>query len=172
MIDVVEVTAIAVVVETSSDDELVRDGEAEIVDRQVELVCVRLVGHRGDAQVPEAHGLEHIDEVLVGASRIDDVLDDNNTLAVKVVVEPDEILDIIRGFGSAIGGEFHARYLALDVQSLEQVNGEHDGPVEGNQEYSVVIFVVLVDLIGHPLHSRVDFGFRDEFHESLVQNID
>ena len=93
LVNVIEVAAVAVVVEAVADDELVGDAEADVVDGEVRFVGVGLHGHGGDAHVFRAGLGQHVVQVDVGVAGIDDVLEDEDPFPANVLVEADEAVD-------------------------------------------------------------------------------
>src|SRR3990170_3083177 len=78
-----EVAVALPVVEAVSDDEAVRDGEAEVIDRDLHQPAGRLVEERADAQRGGVLPVQVADEVVEREPGVDDVLDDEDVATLN-----------------------------------------------------------------------------------------
>ena len=77
-----EVAVVLAVVEAVADDELVRDREADVVDRDVDEAPGRLVEQRADPERAGVLAAQVAEQVVERQARVDDVLDDQDVLAL------------------------------------------------------------------------------------------
>ena len=69
-------------VEAVADDEAILDGEAEVVDRHLDLGARRLVEERADLDARRMARAEELEQVRDGEAGVDDVLDEEDVLAL------------------------------------------------------------------------------------------
>ena len=97
------------VVEAVADDELVRDREADVVDRDLDEPPGRLVEQRADAQRARVLAAQVADQVVEGEAGVDDVLDDEDVASVdarrEVLEDPDQARRL--GRRPAVRGDLH-----------------------------------------------------------------
>jgi len=145
-------------VEAEADEELVRDGEANVPDGEIlDEPPVRAVeqGHHGERRrAAERQGLA---EVIQGEARVDDVLDDQDVavgeLLVEVLQEPDPRVAARVGVG-AVAGELDEVERVGDRDRPGEVGDEDDARLERRDEQRLAGFVVLGDLAAELADAR------------------
>jgi hypothetical protein len=108
-------------VEAVPDEELVRDGEADVADRQIlDEAAVRAVEERNDRQRGGGAQLERAAEVVERQAGVDDVLDQQDVavgdLRVEILEQPDA--RVAAGVG--------VRAVARELDEVERVQ-DRDG---------------------------------------------
>ena len=156
-VNIFEIAAQLVVVESVSHDEFVADFEGAVADRQRLAVGIRLEEERADF---DAGGIAaHEVGVHVGdaASRVDDVLDDDDVASCDVVVESQQALHVPRRTGPFVGGELDERNLAGEVDLLDQIAQEHERTVEHpDEDRTLLVAVIGVETLGDGCDGAVD----------------
>src|SRR4051795_5534380 len=134
-------------VEAVADRELVRDLEAHVARRQLDLAALGLGQQRADLQRGRLARAEVAQQVLQGQPRVDDVLDDQHVASRDRAVEVLEDPHHARGIGlRAVGGDRHEVDLAWDVDVAHEVGQEEDRALEDAHQQQVALGVVGRDL--------------------------
>lgn len=149
----------AVVIESVTYDELVRDADADVVDPDVFLVCFGLEEQRRDLEMLDVLGLENRFELLYGVSRIDDVLDDDHAAAFQVLIEPDELPDFVGRRRAFVRRKFHKAYLARKSVFLEDVGNDHECAVKDSDKDRSFFLMIVFDVLDHFGNREINFLF-------------
>ena len=167
-INIRQIPPLLVIVQSVAHDELVADVHSFVVDGVGVLEVVGFEEQRGDAHVSGFQVAEFLQGMAHGVARVDDVFHHDHVPAIQGVVQAYQFADDIGAFRARIRGELDEADLAGDGQPLEQLGGEHEGPVEHYKEQRILILHVAVDLIGHGLDAGFDFCLGDIQPKFLV----
>jgi hypothetical protein len=121
-------------IEPVPDEELVRDGESDVADREVfDQAAVGPVEEGDGREGRRAAERQGLDEVVERQPRVDHVLDDQDVaardLAVEVLQEPDA--GVAAGVGAGrVAGELDEVEGMVDRQSPGKVGDEDDAGLE------------------------------------------
>ena len=148
LINIIQIPAVAVVVEAAAHDEFVGDADADVMHGQAGFVGIGLHGHSGHAHILCTGFGQYLVQMDVGSASIDDVFEDDDPLSAHVLVETDEAIDFAGGFSATIRGELYAGDSAFDVELLDEIDGEEDSSVQCNQQNGVVVVVFFIDFGG------------------------
>ena len=143
-----EVAVAAGVVEAVADDEPVVNREADIVNLHVDLTPRRLAQQAGGCEREGFARAQHVLQTPQRRPAVDDILDDDDALAldrrIQIVQEP----DLARGRGTlrvARRGDEVEREIAGDMP--DQVREKDEGPFE-NRHQMKFVRVVAAELQG------------------------
>ena len=103
LIDVGEVATLVVVVEAIAYDEVVLDIEATIVNLQIYLQATGLNEERSDEYFFRFLLAQHVECLLHGEARLDDVFDDDYGATLDVLLLADELLHLASRLVALIG---------------------------------------------------------------------
>ena len=168
LINIRQISPLLIIIQSITHDELIADVHAFVVNGVGVLEVVRLEEQRGDTHVGGLQVAEFLQGMAHGVARVDDVFHDDHMSAVQRVVQTNQFTNDIGAFRARIRGELDEADLAGDGQPLEQLGGEHEGPVEHYKEQRILILHVAVDLIGHGLDAGFDFCLGDIQPKFLV----
>jgi 5-methylthioadenosine/S-adenosylhomocysteine deaminase len=160
--DVRQVPELFRVVEPVPDDEVVVDGEADVLDLHVHLATGRLAEEARRAQHPRIARTQNILEVGEGQTGVDNVLDDEDVLAVErgveVFREPD-----FAGTRSAfrVARDRHEIHRDAAFHVPDQVRHEDEGALEDGDEVKVSR-IVRANLRGHFGHAILELVGADQ----------
>src|SRR5436190_2573361 len=178
--DVGQIAVALAEIEPVADHEPVRDLEADVAHRHVDLAPGRLRHQGAHLEARRLPRLQVAHQVREREAGVDDVLDDEHVAAfdvdVEVLEDPDDPGRIGRG---AVARDLHEVDLALHREMAHQVGHEEDGALEDADQEQVAALVVGGDLraeLGDPRAQRllVDEDLADRAlelglaHSSLV----
>ena len=135
------------VVEAVADDEAIRDLEADVAHRNLDLAARRLRQEGADLERRGAARGEVPHEVGERQARVDDVLDDEDVAALERRVEVLEDAHDAGGVGGgAVARDRHEVHLAGHPELAHQVGDEEDRAFEDADEEQLLACVVGGDL--------------------------
>ena len=162
----------AVVVHAVTDDEVVGDGAAYIVNL---VVATEVAGFEEESAEGYAGGLKLAKlrkEVLHREAAVDDVLDDDDVATATDLGEAKGFLHLTRGGHALVGGVAHKRERRIDGHAAGEVGGKHIAAREDGTEDGGTIDIVARNLIGHTLDGSTNFAFGHIEFEGLIVDFD
>src|SRR3954447_1654026 len=163
--EVRQVAPALVQVEAVADEELVRNGEADVVDREVlDQTAVRAVEQGDDTQARGSSQLELLAEVVQRQTRVDHVLDEQD-------VEPGErdrrVLEdahpgVAARRSAVVAGKLDEVELVEGRDGPREVGEEDEARLQERDEQQVARRVVRCDLGAELAHARADLVRAEE----------
>ena len=174
-VDVSDVAAELVVVESETDDEGVGNLHAHVIQLDRLVVHFRLEEHRGDAHLGGAFLVqEHFLEGDDGVAGVHDVLADDDAPATYARGQAHHVQDGAGGLGALVGGQLDGNELAGKINTLQQLARERNGAVQHAQDDRDVgaAVEVGVDFPGYGVDGVHDALMADVRPEGLVVDLD
>ena len=152
-------------VEAVADEELVRDDEADVPDRQVgDEAAIGPVEQRHDGERARPAQRERLAEESKRQAGVDDVLDDEDVAPFDVGVEVLEEADSGRAARLAVGavpGELDEVERMQDRDRAREVGDEDERRLERGDEQRLASLVVARDLGAELAYARRDLAGRE-----------
>jgi hypothetical protein len=149
-VEVREVPEPLVEIEPVADEELVRDGEADVAHRQVlDEAAVRAVEQGDGRQRGGSAERERLAEVVERQAGVDDVLDDDDVasgdLRVEVLEQPDAGVTALIGAGR-IARELEKVEAVWNAERAREVGDEDEAGLQRGDEQRLAAVVVAREL--------------------------
>ena len=158
-VEVREVPEPLVQVEAVADEELVRDGEADVADGEVlDQAPVRAVEEGGRRQRRGPAEAQGADEKAEREARVDDVLDHEH---VPVLDRGLEVLEQPDAAAAAVGGELEEVELVWDLERAREVGQEDEARLQRRDEDGGRVVVVECDLGRQLANAAADLLTRE-----------
>jgi hypothetical protein len=145
-------------VEPITDEQLIRDGEADVPDRQIlDEAAIGAVEQRDDGQRRRLPQAERLGEVVQREAGVDDVLDDQDVAVRDLRVEILEQADPRVAAGvrvGAVAGQLEEVDRVRDRDRTREVGDEDEARLERGDEQRLAIGVVARDLTAELADAR------------------
>ena len=163
--EVGQVAPALVEVEAVADEELVGDGEADVVDREVfDQAAIGPVEQRDDAQARRLAQAEQLAEVVQRQAGVDDVLDEQHVEPGDgdggVLQQPDA--RVPAGLVASVAGELDEVDLVRDRDRPAEVREEDEARLQQPDQQQVAVGVVGGDLRAQLLDARANLVCAEE----------
>lgn len=155
-VDVLLVPAVSVVIQPVAYNKVVADVETRVIHVDVDLQVLRLDQKRSQMDACRFVVGEQGPHVFHRDSGIYDVFNDDDMTVFKGSVDAHDFLDLARAAGPDVGGQAYKTDLTRNVYLFEQVGCKHEGTVEHNKKYGVLVSKVTMNLAPHFLNALPD----------------
>ena len=173
-IDIPVVSSDLIVIQTEAYDKSIRNLHSDIIELHVFLIDFRLEKHGADLHIRSALAPYNVHKVNDRIASIDDILDDNHSLALHTSAQAHDLAHLAGRTDPVIRSQLHGNQLHIELESLQKFTSEHYGAVQDTQDNRDIgtSFKICIDPGGDAIDSRNDPVIRQIRLENLVVKYD
>ena len=167
-IDVLQLSAIAVIVQPIADDEVVGNPEGAIVNVELRLQIAGLCQQGANAEVGGAHGLKLLCQGLHRQTRINDVFHNDDAAAFDFLCQAEHLRQASRTLHAIVAADADKGNMAGRRDTAQQIGSEDERSVENYEEERLAPLHFHGDLLSQLLHAEGYLLRTDEGLEIAV----